>query len=257
MLSRWKMRSRRAIIAATLALVCLFGCEKNRARPKVVLLSWVSVSLSEGQDRASDGLTERDFNAIKATLPTIDRAVPERHATSEITIDGQIRKVQICATLADMQHLLADAGTKLAEGRFFHLEDGEHGNPAIVISQSLARDLFPGESALNRSVSLGEREFKVVGVLNQPRGALIKIDVADMYMALNPSVEPATIRPVPGSGNDPPSGPLDGIWLKVSDLSNVDSTKTIVEELLKRNHPDAKYSFGPENEVNQDKHSPR
>jgi hypothetical protein len=237
---------KRPLIAAMLALVCLFGCEKNRARPKVVPLPWVSVSLSAGQDRASGGLTERDFNAIMATLPTIERAVPERHAAPEITYGDQTRKVQVCATLVDMQHLLADAGTELAEGRFFHLEDGEHGHPVIVISQSLARDLFPGESALNRSVSLGEHEFKVVGVLGQPQAALLKIDVADVYMDLNPTLEPETLQPVPGGGNNPPTMPLDRIWLEVSDLSNLDSTKTIVMQLLKRNHPEAQYTLGPE-----------
>lgn len=255
--SLWKNRLRSSLVAAMLALVFIFGCKKNRARSKVTPNRWVSVSLSDGQDNATVGLTERDFNEIIATLPTIERAVPERHSITGITYGTQTRKTRVCATLVDMRHLLADARTEIADGRFFDLEDRKSGLPVIVISQPLARDLFPGESAINKSVSLGEHEFKVVGVVGQSRGSLIKMDVADVYIDLNPFLQPATIQPVPGGGNNPPSEPLDRIWVKVSDLSNVGSTTSIVEQLLKRNHPDAQYSIGPEHEAHLDKDAPK
>jgi predicted permease len=60
----------------------------------------------------------------------------------------------------------AALGIPIVRGRGFAEEDREPSRNATVLSQSLAARLFPGEEAVGRSVSFGEREpwYTVVGI---------------------------------------------------------------------------------------------
>ena len=58
-------------------------------------------------------------------------------------------------------------GISLLEGRTFTDDDGADGYPAVVVSASLARRLWPGESAVGKWLGLqdGELDWEVVGVV--------------------------------------------------------------------------------------------
>ena len=237
---------------AMLLVVCVSGCQDEQASTSVPT-RWIKVSVTAGQEDPKAVLTERDFNRIKETIPTITTAVPMRFSNSVISNDDQTKPVIVCATFFDMQSLLEEAKCEIVEGRFFTLSDGQNGEPVIVISQPLASELFPNQSAIDETVSFGKDWFKIVGVLGKPKSSLIELKMADVYTGLNPLLEPGVIELVPDNNGNPPSMPLDHIWLKVGDLHEAEVAKEIVRNTLKQTHPGIQYSIDSEYEVKLNK----
>lgn len=64
----------------------------------------------------------------------------------------------------------------LTQGRWFDAAETQYGVKAVVLDDLLAFRLFPGETALEKTVTLGETEYRVVGVV---RGARAPGDVDD------------------------------------------------------------------------------
>ncbi len=235
-------------VFATFAISCAAGCRQDSTDSKRVPSRWIKISVAEGQ-ADSAVLSERACTEIQSTIPTVTTTVPERFSTSVITGSGKTRQVIVCGTLVNMQELLADAKSEIVDGQFFDNEDGQYGHRGIVISEPLAKDLFPSESAVGKTVSIKEREFKVAGVLGTPKGSLIDLEMADVYMSMNPELEPAAFDSV-SDGGTMPSLPLNHFWLKVGDLSQVKPAKEIAGRILKRKHPDVQFSIVSEYEVN-------
>ena len=61
---------------------------------------------------------------------------------------------------AEVRHLA------MAQGRFLPEEDWSRGSPYVVLGATVRNDLFGSEPAIGRLVRLGDRRFRVVGVLN-------------------------------------------------------------------------------------------
>jgi len=60
-------------------------------------------------------------------------------------------------------------GMPMLEGRDFKESDREGSERVVVISQSVAQKLFPGQSALNRELRWTDPVLKFVGISNEPR----------------------------------------------------------------------------------------
>lgn len=70
----------------------------------------------------------------------------------------------------------------LRSGRLFSEQDGPSAPPVVIISETIERQFFPGESALGRKVRLGDQEAEIVGVVGDiRRAALTDAPRADMY----------------------------------------------------------------------------
>lgn len=113
-----------SILMIALTVVVMCGCGDN-VNSKSAPSRWIRISLPAGVKRSSGGLTERDLNEIKQTIPTIERAVPERDTLVAISDGVTTRQVRLCATLSDMHHLLKDARAQITDGRFMSLQDGQ------------------------------------------------------------------------------------------------------------------------------------
>ncbi len=96
-------------------------------------------------------------------LPAVRRVAPLIIGTSEISAGGKLREVMIAGTTsqyAEVRRLV------LAQGRFLPEEDWSRGSPQVVLGATVSNDLFGGEPAIGKLVRLGDRRFRVVGVLN-------------------------------------------------------------------------------------------
>ena len=96
-------------------------------------------------------------------LPAVRRVAPLIIGTSEISAGGKLREVMIAGTTsqyAEVRRLV------LAQGRFLPEEDWSRGSPQVVLGTTVSNDLFGGEPAIGKLVRLGDRRFRVVGVLN-------------------------------------------------------------------------------------------
>lgn len=108
------------------------------------------------------GLTLKDIEQIRQTIPGISVVVPSRMISENIwhlehRVDGQVMGVlPIYPQMRNRQML---------EGRFFsHLEQEEHLS-VCVLSQSAARQLFPLETPTGKSVRVRDHYYKIVGVV--------------------------------------------------------------------------------------------
>jgi putative ABC transport system permease protein len=82
--------------------------------------------------------------------------------SSEISVGGKLREVMLIGTNADfldVRHL------KLAQGRFLPKDEVGRGSNEAVIGAVIRNELFGAEPALGKMIRVGDRRFRVVGVL--------------------------------------------------------------------------------------------
>ena len=60
-------------------------------------------------------------------------------------------------------------GVPLLQGRDFRDTDRTGSEPVVIISQSVARTLFPGQQALNRNLQWTDGVMKFIGISGAPR----------------------------------------------------------------------------------------
>ncbi|MFO0956677.1 MAG: ABC transporter permease [Isosphaeraceae bacterium] len=135
------------------------------------------------------GLKYNDLDRILATVPTVRKALPIREIRKEIRflnrhLDGRV--VGTTADYAEFNYL------KMARGRFLKESDNENYENYAVIADQVAKDLFPYEDPLNKSVRIGQDYYKVIGVTQHRAGtAAIGGSLAaqeydkDVYIPLN------------------------------------------------------------------------
>jgi putative ABC transport system permease protein len=100
------------------------------------------------------------------------------------------RKVSAASVFAVSAGYFRTLGMTLLDGRDFDPRDRIGGEPVVVVSQSLARRLWPAASAIGQRLSIhpdgpGEiQEHLVIGVVNDVRQTHADTDSADAYLSL-------------------------------------------------------------------------
>jgi len=107
-------------------------------------------------------LTVDDAQAL-LRASTVQRVVPLAVGTSEISFGGKLREVMVAGTTADY---LEVRRMTLAQGRFLTDGDWRRGASEAVIGANVRKELFGTESALGHLVRIGDRRFRVVGVMS-------------------------------------------------------------------------------------------
>ncbi len=106
-------------------------------------------------------LTIDDAHAL-LRAPAVRRVAPLAVGTSEISFGGKLREVVLAGTNADFIEVRR---LELAQGRFLAPGDWRRGAAEAVIGATLRDELFGKESALGQLVRVGDRRFRVVGVM--------------------------------------------------------------------------------------------
>jgi putative ABC transport system permease protein len=106
-------------------------------------------------------LTIADAQAL-ARMPAALRVAPILVGTSELSVAGRLRDTMVLGSTAE---LLEVRRFTLAQGRFLPVDDWERGAPVMVIGAKLRAELFGAEAPLGQFVRIGERRFRVIGVL--------------------------------------------------------------------------------------------
>jgi predicted permease len=80
-------------------------------------------------------------------------------------------------------------GVPLLEGRDFRDTDREDAEPVVIISQSIARQLFPGRDAVNRHLQWTDGVMKFIGISTGPRRIVgVVPDVDDENIIPSPAM---------------------------------------------------------------------
>jgi putative ABC transport system permease protein len=110
--------------------------------------------------------TPRDLtidDALSLTrLPAVSKLAPLAIGTSEISAGGKLREVMIAGSTAEFFQVRR---LSIAQGRALPEEDWGRGSPFVVLGAKVREDLFGSEPAVGKLVRLGDRRFRVIGVL--------------------------------------------------------------------------------------------
>jgi len=106
-------------------------------------------------------LTIDDARAV-ARMPSALRVAPILVGTSELSVAGRLRDTMVLGSTAE---LLEVRRFTMARGVFLPVEDWGRGSPVMVIGARLRAELFGAEPPLGQFVRVGDRRFRVIGVL--------------------------------------------------------------------------------------------
>ena len=127
--------------------------------------------------RIARDLTIDDALALHR-VQNVTRVVPLNLAAGEISWRGKRRDAPVVGSTSD---LLDFWDLSLARGKFLPLQDARRASPVCVIGDEVARELFGTNPAVGEWVRIGDRRFRVVGVL-APKGVLLGLSIDELVI---------------------------------------------------------------------------
>ncbi len=128
------------------------------------------------------GETPRDLTLDDALALTrslnVRQVAPITVGSAPVSWQRREREVSIIGTTASfvsIRHL------KMAQGRFLPQMDPRRGKPVCVIGGTIREELFGPEPALGKWLRIGDRRFRVIGMLAS-RGRSLGIDLDDVVI---------------------------------------------------------------------------
>lgn len=134
-----------------------------------------SAALASG--RTARDLTIDDAIALQR-VRGVEHVTPLNLMEGEVSARGRRRDVPIAGSSSEVQHLW---GLSMASGRFLPPQDPRNATSICVLGSKVGRELFGGDSPLGQYVRLGDRRFRVIGVL-EPKGELAGLNMDDMVI---------------------------------------------------------------------------
>ena len=158
-------------------------------------------------------LTDKEVQAIKSitNVERVNRGV--QGSTDVYYLGGTASLTTFGVDLKEWKHV---ASLTLSEGRLL----GPGDSNSIVIGGTVAEDLFDNEIGLNRMVTVGDRNFRVVGILE--KGGAFGSNDKNVYMALESAREVL----------EKPIGEYDALEVQVSDIEYADEVELALEKKL-------------------------
>jgi predicted permease len=148
------------------------------------------------------GFYKESMRRINA-LPGVDRVafgivVPWRDAGNfgpgfQFSADGHVRESGEEDPRAQLRTIspgfFAALGVPIIAGRDFDDSDRRNGEPVVIISQSVAQRMFPGQDAVNRHVMWTDPVMKFIDISTEPRRIVgVVADVDDEHVVPGPAL---------------------------------------------------------------------
>lgn len=128
------------------------------------------------------GRTPRDLTLDDALallrIPSVRRVAPLNLGAGEVWWKGRLREVPVLGSTAAQMHI---RHLTMAQGRFLPEEDPRKAMPVCVIGSRVSKELFGGQSPLGEWVRVGDRRFRVIGVLAQG-GVSLGLDIDEVVI---------------------------------------------------------------------------
>ena len=152
---------------------------------------------------------------------SVRRVAPLAVGTSEISYGGRLREVMVAGTTSNY----IDVRTlKLAQGRFLSAGDWRRGASEAVIGAKIRDELFGVEPALGKLVRVGDRRFRVVGIM------------ASTGQGLGMNTDEIVLIPVALAQAMFNSNTLFRILVEANSREAIEPAKAQVAEILKVRH---------------------
>ena len=115
-----------------------------------------------GADAGSSQLTVEDLEAIKREVPSVSMVSPVVNSRSQLVAGNQNWSTQIQGVSEQFPDIRKWA---VGSGDFFTDSDVRSAARVVVIGQTIADNLFPGEDAVGQTMRISNMPFRVVGVM--------------------------------------------------------------------------------------------
>jgi len=171
------------------------------------------------------GVTERDLtldDAIALTRhPKVSRIAPFNIGAAEISWQGRKRETTIQGSTHELLELRK---WKMAQGQFLPKADISRANSVCVIGTNIRNELFGAHAALGQWVRIGDRRFRVIGIL------------ADEGQSMGFDVKDAVIIPVASAQSlfNVPS--LFRIFVEVKTREALPKVMTFIKDTIRDRH---------------------
>src|SRR5512134_1024473 len=161
-----------------------------------------------------DALALRRATAARLVAPIVV-------GTSEISGAGRLRESIVVGTVADYY---AVRNFRMAQGRFLPQEDWTRGSAAIVLGAKVREDVFGAAPALGQFVRIGDRRFRVIGVL------------ASSGTGLGMNTDELAFVPIATTQQMFNSNTLFRILIEARNRDAIEIAKQQVRDILKQRH---------------------
>ena len=198
------------------------------------------------------GLTRLDFDRITArvagpssdyVINTIERAVPMREVSMEVRYFDRTCDTQLLGVMKDYQDI---NHLDMSIGRFLTRGDSETKSNVAVLADGTARELFPYENPIGKTIRVDQDFYRVVGVVSKKQdAAAIGGSISgrsydkDVYIPLN------TFRsrigdqvPISMESFESELIEINQITVTINDVERVPETAEIIRVLLGEFHND-------------------
>lgn len=142
----------------------------------------------------SPGLTIRDLNSIKTTIPGITRSSPEIILNSYVIRDGVRRSAKLVGVEPSYFEIY---DFRIALGQMFTPEQLRLGAPVCIIGSAVKSRFFPTEDAMGKSIKVGQHWLTVVGVMDErlvSKSSISKLGIRDFNMDVYTPLQSVLIR---------------------------------------------------------------
>lgn len=165
-------------------------------------------------------LTIDDAQAL-LRAPSVSLVAPLAIGTSEISAGGRLRQVMVAGTTSQYLQL---RHMDLAQGRFLAPGDWRRGVSEAVIGAKVRDEIFGSGPSLGQLVRIGDRRFRIVGVL------------ASTGQGLGMNTDELVLVPVSLAQAMFNSNTLFRILIEANGREAIESAKVQVVEILKLRH---------------------
>ncbi len=213
----------------------------------------------------SPGLTMRDVNSIKTTIPGLAKVSPEIILNTNIIRNGIRRSAKLVGVEPTYFEIY---DFQLDEGHMFNAEQMKKGAPVCIIGSSLNSRFFPTENPVGKSIKVGPHWLTIIGVMKErlvSQNSISKLGIRDFNMDVYAPLQSVLIRyenrdlitaealrltamrsrgMVFISGNNDSENEqdkknyhqLDRLVIQVEETNKMQSTAEILTRLLSRKH---------------------
>jgi putative ABC transport system permease protein len=194
----------------------------RRLGGNVIKVDGEFITIGTSQSASDRTITPEDVAAI-SQLPAVTAVSPHQSIESITVAAG---RNQANTWLEGVTSAYSDVQNQEAvEGRLITDADVSFGRSVMVVGLDAQDRLFPGESALGRTVRVGSREFEVVGIQAR-RGSLADENLDNrIFIPL-----PVLTRVMLGGSN------VVHIDLRVENEADIEPTIGAIEDLLREQH---------------------
>lgn len=208
----------------------------------------------------SPGLTVRDVNSIKETIPSLTRISPEIILESNVVRQGFRRSAKLVGVEPSYFEIY---NFELQEGQMFSDAQDRLGSPVCIIGKAIQAKFFPTENPIGKNIKVGPHWLTVVGIMKEryvSDNSISKLGIRDFNMDIYTPLhtmlvryknrdmitESSLRRANMGSGQTSELAELerknyhqlDRLVIQVNETSALQPSAEVLSRLLKRKHYD-------------------